>query len=271
MTSRATADDVRTAVRESYGEVARKSAQEGGGGCCGGSTGCCAVPASAAGGASSQMGYTQEELASLPEGANLGLGCGNPQAIAALREGEVVVDLGSGAGIDCFLAAHRVGPTGKAIGVDMTPDMVTSARRHARDNFFENVDFRLGEIENLPIADGAADVIMSNCVINLSPEKEQVFREAYRILKPGGRLAISDVVATAEIPESVRKSVEMLTGCIAGAAQVTDIERMLKAAGFSRVEVRVKEESRRFIKDWARGAGIERFVASATIQAIKPC
>lgn len=267
MNSKATADDVRTAVRESYAEVVKKAAK--GGGCCGGSTGCCAVPISASAGASTQMGYSDEELESLPEGANLGLGCGNPQAIASLRQGEVVVDLGAGAGIDCFLASQRVGPSGRVIGVDMTPDMVASARRHARDNFFENVEFRLGEIESLPIADGVADVIMSNCVINLSPEKERVFREAHRVLKPGGRLAISDVVAIADIPEALRNDPALISGCISGAAPVAEIERMLKAAGFGRVEVRVKDESREFIKDWAPGMGIERYVASATIQAVK--
>lgn len=267
MTTKTTADDVRTGVRKSYTEVANKAAE--GGGCCGGSTGCCAVPVSASGSASSQMGYTDEELALLPEGANLGLGCGNPQAIAALKPGEVVVDLGSGAGIDCFLASQRVGPTGKVIGVDMTPDMVSSARRHARNNYFENVEFRLGEIESLPIADGVADVIMSNCVINLSPEKERVFAEAHRILKSGGRLAISDVVATGHIPDSVRNDPAMISGCIAGAAPVAEIERMLRDAGFTRIDVDVKAESRDFIKDWAPGSKIEDFVASATIQAVK--
>lgn len=274
MNGRMTADDVRTAVRSDYAKVARGEARAPekapAGSCCGGSTGCCAVPVSLASVASERLGYSREELESLPEGANLGLGCGNPQAIAELKPGEVVVDLGSGAGIDCFLAAKNVGPTGRVFGVDMTPEMVTSARAFARDHGYTNVEFRLGEIEALPLPDGAADVVISNCVINLSPEKGRVFAEMFRVLKPGGRVAISDVVAIAEIPASVRNSIDMLTGCIAGAATVETVERLLRETGFGRVSVEVKEESRAFVRDWAPGTGIERFVASASISAVKP-
>jgi SAM-dependent methyltransferase len=209
-------------------------------------------------------------MGSVPEGADMGLGCGNPQAIAALRAGETVVDLGAGGGFDCFLAAKQVGPNGRVIGVDMTPDMVEKARSNARKVGASNVDFRLGEIERLPISNGSVDVILSNCVINLSPDKAAVFREAFRVLKPGGRLAISDVVATQELPANLSTELGALTGCISGAARTEVLVRLLEAAGFESVRISVKEESRTFIRDWMPGSGAEGYVASATIEAQKP-
>jgi SAM-dependent methyltransferase len=198
------------------------------------------------------------------------LGCGNPLAIASLKAGETVLDLGSGGGFDCFLAAQAVGETGQVIGVDMTPRMLSRARELAADNGFENVEFRLGEIENLPAADGSVDVIISNCVINLSPEKQRVFREAFRVLKPGGRLVVSDMVATAELPDVMRSDPNLYTACIAGASLIDDVEAMLEEAGFVGVRIKPKDESRQFIRAWAPGLGVEDFVVSAIIEAAKP-
>ncbi len=255
----ATDDDVRALVRKQYGDVARAAPSACAPGCCGPNAN-----------ASLALGYSEEDLAAVPEGANMGLGCGNPQAIAALKAGETVLDLGAGGGFDCFLAAKQVGPTGSVIGVDMTPDMVSKARANAAKLGAKNVDFRLGEIEHLPLADNTVDVILSNCVINLSPDKGAVFREAFRVLKPGGRLAISDVVAIAEIPENLAKEALALTGCVAGAAHVDAVRDLLRQAGFDKVIVAVKEESRAFIKDWLPGSGAENYVASANIEAVKP-
>jgi len=254
------ADTIRAKVRESYGRVA-----QGGGGCC--SDSACAMPIPVA---SLQLGYSAVELAAVPEGANLGLGCGNPQALAALAEGETVLDLGSGAGFDCFLAARAVGERGRVIGVDMTSEMLGKARENAAKGGHANVEFRLGEIEHLPLADGSVDVIISNCVINLSPDKPQVFREAYRVLKPGGRLAISDVVASAPLPEEARADLALYTGCMAGASLIDELEAMLTAAGFEEVRIAPKDASREFIRQWAPGRGIEEYVVSATIEAHKP-
>jgi SAM-dependent methyltransferase len=252
-------DQVRAAVREQYGKVARSN-----GSCC--APGCCGPSA----GASLGLGYSADDLASVPDGANMGLGCGNPQAIADLRSGETVLDLGSGGGFDCFLAAKQVGSTGRVVGVDMTADMISKARDNARRIDARNVEFRLGEVEHLPIADASIDVIMSNCVINLSPDKPAVFADAYRVLKPGGRLAISDVVATAEMPEPITARVEALTGCIAGAAHVDELRALLARAGFADIRIDIREESRAFIREWMPDTGAERYVASATIQATKP-
>jgi SAM-dependent methyltransferase len=234
-----------------------------------GNAGCCGSAASPAH-ASCEMGYSEAELTSAPEGANLGLGCGNPQAIAALQPGEVVVDLGSGAGFDCFLAAHRVGPDGRVIGVDMTHEMLKKARDNAARVGIRNVEFRLGEIEHLPIADSTADVVVSNCVINLVPDKAQVYREAFRVLKPGGRIAISDVVNIAPLPTELAADKALLCGCVTGAAAVGQIEDWLASAGFSDIRVAAKPESRELVKTWAPGRGVENYVASATIEARKP-
>jgi len=252
-------DEIRAAVRHQYGNIARRAA-----------SGCCAPAACGSADGSLALGYTTQDLAAVPEGSNMGLGCGNPQAIASLRAGEAVLDLGSGGGFDCFLAAKQVGPNGRVIGVDMTPDMVSKARANAAQLGTTNVEFRLGEIEHLPVADATVDVILSNCVINLSPDKASVFREAFRVLKPGGRLAISDVVAIAELPQGLRSNVAALTGCISGAAEVAIVEQLLVAAGFEGVRVEVNEHSHEFIRDWMPGSGIESYVAAATIEAIKP-
>jgi ubiquinone/menaquinone biosynthesis C-methylase UbiE len=206
----------------------------------------------------------------VPDGANLGLGCGNPQAIAALKPGEVVVDLGSGAGFDCFLAAKQVGATGRVIGVGMTQEMLNKARESAARLSAANVEFRLGELEHLPVADNTADAILSNCVINLVPDKAQVSREAFRVLKPGGRLAISDVVNTAPLSPELQADTALLCGCIAGAAPIQRIETWLAQACFIDVRVTPRLESRELIETWAPGRGIENFVASATVEARKP-
>ncbi len=253
-------DEMRSIVREHYGEVAKVNGAAGcAPGCCGGQ------PSS-----SRALGYSEDELAAAPEGADMGLGCGNPQAIAELKQGETVLDLGSGGGFDAFLAARQVGPNGMVIGVDMTPQMVTKARDNARRVGAKNVEFRLGEIERLPVADASVDVIISNCVINLSPSKPEVFREAFRVLRAGGRLAISDVVALAPIPEQLRTSAASLGGCVGGAVLRAELEAMMTEAGFESVRVTPRSESRSFIKDWMPGSGVEDLVASATIEASKP-
>lgn len=256
-------DEIRTAVRENYGKVAKNN---GAGGC--NSSSCC-TPAPAFVTAT-RLGYSAEEAGAAPEDANLGLGCGNPQAIAALKPGETVLDLGSGAGFDAFLAARAVGIGGKVIGVDMTPEMLASARKNAMKGDYSQVEFRLGEIEHLPVADASVDVIISNCVINLSPDKAQVFREAFRVLRPGGRLAISDVVASAELPEQVRHDLALYSGCMAGASLIDDLSVALQEAGFTAISIQPKDESREFIRDWAPDRGVEEYVVSAVIQAIKP-
>ena len=255
-------DEIRQAVRQQYGRVAES---EG----CGCGPACCGTTPATADTLSEALGYSADETGIVPEGANMGLGCGNPQAIANLKAGEMVLDLGSGGGFDCFLAARQVGDSGHVIGVDMTPEMVTKARTNAEKGGYRNVEFRLGEIENLPIADGTADVIISNCVINLSPNKSRVFAEAYRALKPGGRLAISDVVAFAELPEDVRQDMALYTGCMAGASLVSEVEAMLLSVGFEQVRVVPKDESKSFIRDWAPGVAITDYVVSATIEAVK--
>lgn len=237
------ADIIREEVRKTYGEIAKGQVNSG---CCnsGASSSCCGPTPSS----SRALGYSDDELANVPEGADLGLGCGNPQAIAALKPGERVLDLGSGAGFDAFLAAPQVGPEGRVIGVDMTPEMIAKARRNAATVNLTNVDFRLGEIEHLPVADASVDVIMSNCVINLSP---------------GGRLAISDVVALAPLPEALAKDMAAYAGCVGGAALVADLERMLTSVGFADVRVDVKGDSRDLVSGWMPGRSPEDHVASA--------
>jgi ubiquinone/menaquinone biosynthesis C-methylase UbiE len=216
------------------------------------------------------MGYTAEDLASAPAGANMGLGCGNPQAIAALRPGEVVLDLGSGGGFDCFLAAARVGPTGRVIGVDMTPEMVERARANAAGTGLGNVEFRLGEIEHLPVADSSVDVIISNCVINLSTDKPAVMAEANRVLRPGGRIAISDVVAVGEMPAAVIENPDLYSGCVAGAVTEEEYERLLLGAGFTDVRIVVQGHSTELVSQWSSEIRVEDYAAAAHITARRP-
>jgi SAM-dependent methyltransferase len=223
--------DVKKAVRESYAEIAKQ-----GDSCCGCGPSCCGS-VSPAGQVSKQIGYSDEDLKAVPEGANLGLGCGNPVALASLKEGETVLDLGSGAGFDCFLAAQKVGRNGKVIGVDMTPEMIGKARENARKGGYSNVEFRLGEIENLPVSDSSIDIIISNCVINLSPEKNRVFTEAFRVLKPGGRIMVSDIVLLKAIPNAIMDSIEMYVSCIAGASLKTDYLQAIELAGFRDMKI----------------------------------
>jgi SAM-dependent methyltransferase len=200
----------------------------------------------------------------------MGLGCGNPKAIAALKPGETVLDLGSGGGFDCFLAASEVGDSGRVIGVDMTPDMLSKARSNAAKGGYGNVEFRLGEIEHLPVADATVDVIISNCVINLSADKPQVFREANRVLRPGGRLAIADVVATADLPDEIRNDPTLVAGCMGNASRIEALLEIMAAAGFADVRIAPKDESREFMRDWAPGKPVTDFLVSATIEAVKP-
>jgi arsenite methyltransferase len=226
--------EIKKHVRDRYARAATESSS-----CCGTvSSPCCGGKTELSQGQAGQMvGYSAEELAAIPEDANLGLGCGNPTALAELGPGQTVLDLGSGAGIDCFLAAKKVGPTGRVIGVDMTPEMLDRARENARKGGSGNVEFRLGEIENLPVADGTVDVIISNCVINLSTDKPRVFREAFRVLKPGGRLMVSDLALRKPLPDSIRQSVEAYVACIAGALVKDEYLRAIREAGFEAVEV----------------------------------
>jgi arsenite methyltransferase len=211
------------AVRERYGKIAKTKTEPCG--CCGGSS------------SSEEIGYSKGELSSVPAGADLNLGCGNPVALASLKEGETVIDLGSGGGLDCFLAAKKVGTKGKVIGIDMTAEMLERARANSKKGGYKNVEFRLGEIENMPVADNTADIIISNCVINLSPDKQRVFKEAYRILKPKGRLMISDMVLLKDLPKKVKDSVLAYVGCVAGADMKEDYLGKIKQAGFGQVEV----------------------------------
>lgn len=267
-------DSVLQTVRQAYASLAASTATTPA--CCGpeaqptaafetSGLGCCA-PAPVG---SHRLGYTEEDLATVPAGADLGLGCGNPAAQAGLKLGEVVLDLGAGAGIDCFIAAQRVGPQGRVIGVDMTPEMIYKARGNAQAVNATNVEFRLGEIEHLPLADASVDVVLSNCVINLSPAKPQVFREAFRVLRPGGRLYIADVVALRPLPETVQNDPQFLCGCISGAASISAIEAWMQAAGFVQTQVTVNSASRDYIAEWAPGSGAEDYVASAILQAVK--
>jgi SAM-dependent methyltransferase len=257
-----TPEDVRALVRESYGRIASGSSVSSccGPSCCGGSIG---SPLD-------KLGYSEQETSSVPDGANLGLGCGNPVAIASLKAGEVVVDLGSGAGFDCFLAAQKVGPTGRVIGIDMTAEMLARARKNAAKGGYTNVEFRLGEIEHLPVADNSVDTIISNCVINLSPDKRNVIRESFRVLRPNGRLAISDIVAFEPLPDAIRNDLSLLCGCMSGASAIAELRQYLADAGFVRIAITENIGSREFIRDWAPDRGIEKFVTSASIEARKP-
>jgi len=223
--------EIKKIVREGYAERAKKGSS-----CCAPASSCCGS-GSPAQTISKAIGYTDDELTSVPEGANLGLGCGNPIALASLKEGETVLDLGCGAGFDCFLAANKVGKEGKVIGVDMTAEMVEKARENAQESNYENVEFRLGEIESIPAADNAVDVVISNCVINLSPDKKRVFREAFRVLKPGGRLMVSDIVLRKELPDFIKNSIAAYVGCISGAMVRNEYIEAVKEAGFHEVKI----------------------------------
>lgn len=264
-------EETRRIVRERYATIATSDEA------CRGDVGadesadgpsCCSD--SDAGTGSERLGYDDRDVAAVAAGADLGLGCGNPKAFADMIRGETVLDLGAGAGFDCFLAADEVGADGHVIGVDMTPEMVSKARENVAKNDVSNVEFRLGEIGHLPVADGVVDVAISNCVINLSPEKRQVFAETYRVLKPGGRIAISDVVQTAPFPDEVRMSPESLTGCVAGAATVDALEELLDDVGFEAVEIEPKSESSEFISEWDANRDLSEYLVSATIEARKP-
>lgn len=260
-------DEIRQAVRKNYGEIAKSGSSS-----CGCSPQSCCGDGNSPGAAdvSARIGYSADEVASVPEGANMGLGCGNPHAIASLQPGETVLDLGSGGGIDCFLAAKAVGDEGRVIGVDMTPEMISKSREYAEKTKMSNVEFRLGEIEHIPAADGSVDVIMSNCVINLSPEKSSVFNETFRVLKEGGRLAITDVVATAPMPAHIKEDIELHAGCVAGAAQIDELKTILEEAGFTSIRINPIEGSKEVIRGWFPESKIEDFVVSATIEAVKP-
>ena len=225
-------NEIKTIVRKNYAKIARQESNC----CCGPKSSCC-DDKNTNYSVSRNIGYSDDEMKSVPEGANLGLGCGNPVALASLKPGEIVLDLGSGAGFDSFLAAKKVGPNGRIIGVDMTPEMLANARQNAKKGNYNNVEFRLGEIEHVPVADSSVDVIISNCVINLSPDKDSVFREAFRVLKTGGRLMISDIVLTAELPDLIKNSIEAYVGCLAGALLKNDYLKKIDAAGFQKIEV----------------------------------
>jgi arsenite methyltransferase len=278
-------ETIRQVVRERYGNIA-KSAATGSGkssmpSCCGPSeasistslgSSCCGGSQFTPQQISTLMGYSKEDFSSVAKGANMGLGCGNPVALASLKSGETVVDLGSGGGFDCFLAARQVGESGRVIGIDMTPDMLSQARMNAEKMGTTNVEFRLGEIENLPAADNTADIIMSNCVINLSPDKLKVYREAFRVLKPGGRLAIADIVATAPLPPDIQQNLALVSACIGGAATVDDTKQMLQEAGFEDIRITPKDKSRKLISQWVPGFNKNAgdYVVSAYIEAVKP-
>jgi arsenite methyltransferase len=263
-------EKIRDYVRERYGAIATQAKKLTASGCgCGGSaasSSCCDASGQAYG---EKLGYTAEQLAAAPDGADLGLGCGNPLAIASLQPGETILDLGSGAGFDCFLAARQLKGAGRAIGVDMTPAMISQARANAKKGGYANVEFRLGEIEALPVADASVDLIMSNCVINLSPEKPRVLREAFRVLRPGGRLAIADIVATQPLPERLREKLNLIGACVAGAALVSDLKMWLADAGFRQIEIKPRETSRALINEWTEDTKAGDFVVSALITAVK--
>lgn len=282
-TGRGSEAEKREAVRNRYGSIGagetttraetETAESSGEGGCCGDSSAsdssCCGGGAESS--YSETLGYDPQRLDTVPEGANLGLGCGNPTAIAELEPGETVLDLGSGGGFDCFLAAEEVGPDGQVIGVDMTPEMVERARRNAARSEFENVDVRLGEIEHLPVADGSVDVIMSNCVINLSTAKERVFEEAARVLKPGGRLAISDIALTEQGSRELDDTdLEQYAACVSGAATISELEALLESAGFESVSVRPKSESESIIQAMYDDERLSDLLYSARIAGRKP-
>jgi ubiquinone/menaquinone biosynthesis C-methylase UbiE len=249
--------DIRDDVREHYSKVAKGERD-----CCSSDASCCSV--------SEQIGYSKEDIESLPKEAEMGLGCGNPISFARLKLGEVVLDLGSGGGVDCFLASKIVGVTGKVIGVDMTPEMLSKARKNAVSGDYQNVEFRLGEIEHLPAGDNTVDAVISNCVINLSPSKLQVYKEAHRVLKPGGRLAVADMVALQTLPDDFKNDLAAYTGCLAGAELVSQLEGWLSEAGFERIGINVRQKSSQFIQSDAAKGGLDDYIASADVTAFKP-
>lgn len=260
-------EEVKREVRSAYGGVAEANNQNKS---CGNSRSCCGVSTKPDSSYLQELGYSQAELDSVPTGCNMGLGCGNPQAIASLKQGERVLDLGAGGGFDVFLAAKQVGPQGKVFGVDMTPEMVSKARDNASKNGYKNVEFLLGEIEHLPLPNGTIDVIISNCVINLSTDKASVFNEAFRVLKEGGRLAISDMVAYKPLPQEMLNNKELYCNCISGAITISELKNILAKSGFTDIVIEPQENSRMFIKDWVPGSDAENYVVSAKIKAFKP-
>jgi len=255
--------DVRNAVRNSYKKIAIGKAKEDG--CCGGSI----KLKSSSVEISRKIGYSDEEIYAVPEEANMGLGCGNPQLIANIKEGETVIDLGSGGGFDCFLASKKVGPKGYVIGVDMTPEMINKSRIMCKKYRYRNVDFRLGEIENLPVADNTADVIISNCVINLSPNKQRVYNEAYRVLKKGGRIAISDVVLVRELTEEMKQDEKLYCGWVTGASSVEELKFYLEKAGFSEISIETQEVSKEYAEKWSHNLNVGEYIMSGSIKATK--
>lgn len=255
--------DVRNAVRNSYRKIAIGNAKEDG--CCGGSINLKKSSIEI----SRKIGYSDEEISTAPEEANMGLGCGNPQLIANIKEGETVIDLGSGGGFDCFLASKKVGTKGYIIGVDMTPEMISKSRVMSRKYRYRNVDFRLGEIENLPVADNTGDVIISNCVINLSPNKQRVYNEAYRVLKKGGRIAISDIVLIRELTKEMKQDEKLYCGWVTGASSVEELKLYLEKAGFSDIRIETKEVSKEYAEKWGHNLKVGEYIMSASIKAIK--
>lgn len=293
------AEQIREAVREGYGQIARSGhcsdartalAEEPGSpgsACCGSDGGCCGASALTPDQVAEAVGYASTDLESLPEGANMGLSCGNPTALASLKPGEVVLDLGSGGGFDCFIAGPKVGPTGQVIGVDMTPDMLSKARRnldaYRERSGLDNVEFRLGEIESLPVADSSVDVVISNCVLNLSPDKPRVWREIARVLKPGGRVAVSDLALLRPLPENVRRDLQSLIGCVAGAVLIEEMEGQIRDAGLTEIELTSKADYVKTMDDWQdplylkiretlpESTTAADFVTSLEVRARKPC
>ena len=260
-------EKIRKKVKERYGDIASnlENITQSGceASCCGSSTWDPKTNAEA-------LGYSLVDIQDSPEGANMGLGCGNPNAIASLRPGETVLDLGCGGGFDCFIASKAVGEKGRVIGVDMTPEMLKRARENAEKAGITNVEFKQGQIEKIPMKDNSIDVIMSNCVINLSPEKDKVYQDSFRVLKPGGRLAISDIVATIPLPEEMRKDMNLVSSCIGGAETIDNIKEMLEKAGFQTIKIIPNEKSRQMIKKWMPGSKVDEYIVSAVIEAIKP-
>ena len=243
--------NIKPIVMESYKKIAVESSN-----CCGDNI-------------SKSIGYSEEELEIVPKDSNLGLGCGNPQLIANICEGETVLDLGSGAGFDCFLASKKVGYSGQVIGVDMTFEMVTKARNNAYENNYNNVDFRLGEIENLPVADNTVDVIISNCVINLSPNKQRVYDEAYRVLKEGGRLAISDIVLMKDLTDEMKEDEKLYCGWVTGASSVEELKYYLSKSGFKNISIETKPISKEYEEQWGQNLNVGEYIMSSEIKAVK--